>query len=89
MDHLIGGIVHQNIQPPKFLQRSVNHFNAVPLVPNIARQPQRAAPSAFHLLDGSHGVLLLAGQIADGNIGALARVCNRHRLAYPAVRSGN
>ena len=85
---LLGGVVHQDVEPAELLHRLLDAALAERLVADIARDLDGVAAFVFDQLDRFVGVLVLF-KIDDRDVRALARHGDRGGAADAAVAAGD
>ena len=86
---LVGRVVDQDIETVQFAGHAVYERSRLCRVTDVAGYQHGFAPGLFDLLLHMAGVVLLAIEECDGNVGAFARESDRHRRADTAVTAGD
>jgi hypothetical protein len=86
---LAPGVTYQDIQTSEAFDRACNQFLAEFLVPQIAGYGHRHASLGLDQVDDLFRVHLLRRKIVDGDVGALAGICDCRRATHAGIAAGD
>ena len=86
---LLAGVVHEDVEAAERLDGVGRPARGSIRGRDVGGQGDRRAAALLDERDDVAGILLLVGQVGDGDIRALAGERDRHRSADPGVASGD